>query len=159
MNRPAEFDRAVLALRVQLRNFALALTRNGDKADDLVQDTILQALRYHDRYTHDTNLGGWLRTMMRNIWYTQFRRNARLVEDPDGAMAAMLEVPAEQEPAVELQHVLRAMGRLSPEHRSAILYSADDTPYEQIMREQGLTLGTVKSRLNRARKQLAEMVA
>lgn len=159
MNRPSSFDRALMGVHSQLCAFAMNLTRNREQAEDLVQDTIVQALRYHDRYTHDTNFGGWLRTMMRNLYYTQFRQNRRTVEDPDGAMAAMVEVPGEQEPHIEFIHVMRAVDKLTPEHREAIAYAMNDTPYEQIMEERGLALGTVKSRTNRARVKLAEMVA
>lgn len=159
MTRPASFDASVMAERSSLRGFAMNLTRDSVRADDLVQDTILQALRFHESYKHDTNLGGWLRTMMRNIHYTQFRKNARLVEDPGDVMALMLEAPAEQEDRIELRHVLRAVERLTPDHREAIAFAMEEKPYEQIMSESGQSLGTVKSRLNRARAKLTEMVA
>jgi len=159
MNRPQEFDCAVVGMQTQLRAFAMSLTRNRDKADDLVQDTVLQALRFHASYRHDTNLGGWLRTMMRNIHYTQFRKGLRLTEDPDGKLALGLEVPADQEPLVELSHVMRAMERMKPEHIQVILSSADGATYEEMMQAEGVALGTIRSRLNRAREKLAEMVA
>lgn len=159
MNRPAEFDRAVVAQLRSLRAFARSLTKDRTAADDLTQETVMRALVSWEHFQPGTNLGAWLFTVMRNRHYETSRRNARLVEDPEGLMAMTLEAPAEQEPRVELSHVLRAIDRLKPDHRQAILFDMNETPYEEVAREQGLPLGTVKSRLNRARKHLVEMVA
>lgn len=159
MNRPASFDAAVLALRSNLRGNAMKLTRNADKADDLVQDTIEKAFRYHESYTEGTNLIGWLFTIMRNTHYEVNRRAKRLVEDPDGIAASLLAIPAAQEPHIELKQVARAFNRLSHDHREALMGCMDGLAYEEIARDCGTTIGTVKSRVNRARAHLREMVA
>ena len=159
MNRPAEFDKAVLGLMANLRGNAMALTRNPDKAADLVQDTIEKALRYHAHYTPGTNLIGWLFTIMRNEHFTRFRKDARLVGDPDGIYAATLEVPAEQEPRVELQDVMRCLDRGPAIYRDALLMTVDGHSYEDAAAAFGCEVGTIRSRVNRARKHLAEMVA
>ena len=78
---------AMLATIPSLRAFALSLTNNRDAADDLVQDTILRAWANIDRFEAGTNLNAWLFTILRNGFYTQYRRKRREVEDPDEALA------------------------------------------------------------------------
>lgn len=158
MSRPAEFDRAVVALLSNLRAFAMSITRDRSKADDLVQETVMRALVSWHLFQEGTNLRGWLFVIMRNRHYETSRRNARMAEDPDDFMASMLEAPAEQEPHVEFSQVMRAVDRLTPDHRAAIHFIMDDTPYDEIAQARGVPLGTVKSQVNRARAKLAGMV-
>lgn len=159
MNRPAEFDRAVVAQLKSLWNFARALTKDRARAEDLVQETVVKALVNWTLFQEGTNLGAWMFTIMRNRHYETARREARMVEDPDGSYAMTLEVPGGQEPRVELQDVMGFVDQLRPDHRKAIIYDMQDTPYEQMAQEWGVPLGTVKSRVSRARRLLAEMVA
>ncbi|MBA1159353.1 sigma-70 family RNA polymerase sigma factor [Microvirga mediterraneensis] len=159
MTRPAEFDRAVVALLVNLRAFALSLTRDRTKAEDLVQETCMRALGSWDHFEPGTNLGAWLFTMMRNRHYELSRRAARMVEDPEGLMAAMLETPGDQEPRVALADALRHLGATNPAYGEAAVLAGEGYSLEEIAHAQGVPTGTVKSRINRGRAYLAGMVA
>ena len=159
MTRPASFDASLVALRTKLRANALKLTRSPDKADDLVQETILKALRYYESYTQDTNFLGWLFTIMRNEHLTRIKKDAPLVDDPEGLAASLLSIKADQEDRFELKQVVGAIDRLTPDHREAMIGCMDEMPYADIARDCGVNEGTIKSRVNRARAHLKEMVA
>src|SRR3569833_1253110 len=91
-----EVRSAMLALLPSLRAFALSLTTTREIADDLVQDTLVRALAKIDQFEPGTNLGAWLFTILRNIFYSQCRRTKREIEDPDGSYAGRLRAPPEQ---------------------------------------------------------------
>jgi len=159
MTRSASFDAAVLACRTGLRANAMKFTKDRDRAEDLVQDTILKALREHEMFRHDTNLMGWLFVMMRNIYLTQRRRDHRLVEDPDGGYAADLAIPAEQEAVIDLKDVHRCLMSVTPVYRESLLLAAEGISYSEIGRQVGANEGTIKSRVSRARAELRGWVA
>jgi RNA polymerase sigma-70 factor (ECF subfamily) len=92
---PATRD-ALLAAVPSLRAFAISLTGRFDRADDLVQDTLVRALANIDRFEPGTNLNAWLFTILRNLFHSEFRKRKREVEDGDGAYAAKLAVIPEQ---------------------------------------------------------------
>jgi RNA polymerase sigma-70 factor (ECF subfamily) len=159
MTRPASFDTAVMSYCVNLRANALKLTRNRDKAEDLVQDTIERALRYHAQYTEGTNLIGWLFTIMQTRHLETIRKNWRVAEDPDEVYARGLTVPPDQEPRLMLQDVNRCLEAVHPLYRESLLLAVDGMPYADIAHQCGTNVGTIKSRVSRARAHLAEMVA
>ena len=80
----------MLAAVPSLRAFAISLTGNFDRADDLVQDTLVRALANIDRFERGTNLNAWLFTILRNLFHSEWRKMKREVEDIDGAYAARL---------------------------------------------------------------------
>ena len=142
-----------------LRAFAMGLTRSMDRADDLVQDTMLRAFARIDTFESGTNLQAWLFTILRNSFYSSLRKRQREVDDADGAYAARLMTPPEQEGRLLYNDFLRAFGKLNPDQREALLLvAASGFPFEDAARIMGVALGTAKSRVIRARARLAQLM-
>jgi RNA polymerase sigma-70 factor (ECF subfamily) len=156
----AEVRDAMLAALPNLRAFALSLCHNTDRADDLVQDTILRAWANLDRFEAGTNLNAWLFTILRNGFYSQHRKKRREVEDPDGFFAGRLRTAPEQPARCDVQDMLKALAKLPVEHREALLLIvAEGLSYEEAARVCGVPVGTIKSRTFRARAGLARLLA
>jgi RNA polymerase sigma-70 factor (ECF subfamily) len=154
------FREDVSALVPHLRAFARSLT-GGDPhlADDLVQDTIVNALQAQDQFTPGTNLKAWLFTILRNRFRSVVTRKHMSCEVSDDAMDQKWVTPATQEAAVEVDEFRRAFKLLSPAHREVlVLVVVHGLPYEAVARQCGCEVGTVKSRVNRARAQLRRML-
>ncbi|WP_407527126.1 sigma-70 family RNA polymerase sigma factor [Methylobacterium oryzisoli] len=150
------FRNDLLAALPALRAFAVSLTGNVAQADDLVQETLLRAWQKQDRFEPGTNLNAWLFTILRNQFYTTMRKRKREVEDVDGAAAQRLVALPDQEDGIELRDVWDRLGRLPPLQREALLLIATQgLTYEAAARLMGCQVGTVKSRVNRARAALA----
>src|SRR3954447_5953158 len=157
---PAETRAAMLAALPSLRAFAISLTRDRDYADDLVQDMILRAWKNIDRFEVGTNLNAWLFTILRNAFLSRYRKTRREVEDPDGSFAARLRAPPEQPAKCDVQDMLKALGKLRVEHREALLLIvAEGLSYEEAAQVCGVPVGTIKSRVNRSRVRLAQLLA
>lgn len=140
-----------------LRRYAISLTRDGDKADDLVQDCVVRALSRSEQYQDGTHLRRWLFTIVRNINLDGQRRNTRRgVHVPVEDHANDMKQPATQEDHMELRQVEERIDELRPCDRK-ILYLCvfSDLAQDQIARRMDIPVGTVKSRLSRARQQLA----
>jgi RNA polymerase sigma-70 factor, ECF subfamily len=153
------FRTQLLALVPNLRAFAMSLLGNRDRADDLTQETILKAWSHMDRFEEGTNLQAWLFTIMRNTFISQCRRDVREVPDPDGLKAQAQTCPPEQEGYVDLQDLHRALTEVPPEQREAlILVAGAGFSYEEAAAIVGCPVGTVKSRVNRGRLKLAELL-
>jgi RNA polymerase sigma-70 factor (ECF subfamily) len=151
---------ALLASIPHLRAFAISLTGDLDRADDLVQDAVVRGLSHLDRFEPGTNLQAWLFTILRNLFYSDHRKRRREVEDPDGAAAEKLSVAPAQGAHLDFQDLKTALARLSPEQREAILLvGAEGLTYEQAAEVCGVVVGTIKSRVNRARARLSELMA
>ncbi|MBF0665107.1 MAG: sigma-70 family RNA polymerase sigma factor [Brevundimonas sp.] len=152
-----EWREAVTARIPSLRAFAWSLCRNGADADDLVQETLTKAWTYRDRFEPGTNLRAWLFTILRNSWYSTVAKRSREVADEDGHHAARLTAEGSQEWTLELSALRVALDDLPPEHREAIvMVGAAGLSYEEAAEIAGCALGTIKSRVNRARNRLAE---
>jgi RNA polymerase sigma-70 factor (ECF subfamily) len=155
---PATRD-ALLAAVPSLRAFAISLTGHYDRADDLVQDTLVRALANIDRFEPGTNLNAWLFTILRNLFHSEFRKRRREVEDADGVHAAKLAAIPEQGGHLDLEDFRNALVKLQPEQREALLLiGASGFSYEETAAICGCAVGTVKSRVNRARTRLAEIL-
>lgn len=157
---PAEaFRRDLLEEVPRLRRRALTLCNNHARADDLVQETLLKAWAAQDRFVPGTTLAAWLYTILRNSFYSEYQKRAREVGDPDGLFAAsLISLPA-QDGTLDLRDVQAALDRLVPDQREALLLSAvHDLSYEDIATAMECRVGTVKSRINRARARLAELL-
>ncbi len=142
-----------------LRAYALSLTRSPDRADDLVQDTVEKAWRSITSFAPGTNLRGWLCTILRNSYYSSLRKTRREVPDPDGAFVARLAVSPAHDGVLVLREFLSAFAQMSPEHREVLtLVGALGFSYEEAAETTGLAIGTVKSRVSRARSVLARML-
>lgn len=142
-----------------LRAFAVSLTRDGVAADDLVQDAIVKAWRNIHRFQPGTNLRAWLFTILRNTFYSDRRKAKREVGDADGALAATLSEKPRHDGALALTDFMRAFRTLPDEQREAlVLVGASGFSYEEAAATTGVAVGTVKSRVNRARARLVEML-
>lgn len=153
--------RAMLACQIPaLRAFAFSLARNRADADDLVQETLVKAWAHRTRFEAGTNLRAWLFTILRNSWYTGAARRRREVADEEGRHAASLTSEASQEWTAELTALQEALNTLPPEHREAIIMvGAAGLSYQEAADIAGCAVGTVKSRVNRARRRLARLLA
>jgi RNA polymerase sigma factor (sigma-70 family) len=149
----------VVALIPDLRGFAWSLSRNGSDADDLVQDTLVKAWSHRDKFEPGTNLRAWLFTILRNTYYTAVVRRRREVRDETGRYAAGLSSAATQEWGVAIRALQAALAQLPDEHREAlILIGAAGLTYEEAAEICGCALGTIKSRVNRARARLLKIM-
>ena len=141
-----------------LRAFAISLCGNRDHADDLVQEALVKAWNHLDSFKEGTNLKAWLFTILRNAYFSELRKTRREVSDSQGQLAATLSVPAEQQGHLDLLDLSRALAKLPPDQREAlILVGAEGFSYEDAASISGCAVGTVKSRVNRARSRLNEL--
>ncbi len=159
MTVPAQFKADLIELLPSLRAFARSLAHNPAQADDLVQDTLVKALANVDRFEQGTNLRAWLFTILRNHYYSQLRKAKREVEDADGKFAARIAVRPEQDGSVDLEDFKVAFQQLAPDHREVLtLVGASGCSYEEAAQICGCAVGTIKSRVNRARKKLSDLL-
>jgi RNA polymerase sigma-70 factor, ECF subfamily len=157
--RQADFCADLLSVTPTLRAFAHSLVGDRDRADDLVQDTILRALQKQDRFEPGTKFQAWLFTLMRNLFYSEYRRRKREVQDGDGLFAAKLSIPPDQLGRVEFAELRCALAQLSDKQREAVLLiGAEGLSYEEAAVICGVAVGTIKSRVNRARRRLGELL-
>jgi len=159
-NLTPEVREAMLGALPSLRAFAMSLTYSPDHADDLVQDAIVRAVTNIETFEPGTNMSAWLFTILRNLFYSECRRAKHEVPDPDGSYAGQLRTAPDQGARCDVQDVRKALTRLSPEHREAlILVAAEGLSYEEAAQVCGVPLGTMKSRVHRGRTRLAELLA
>ena len=142
-----------------LRAFALSLTRDSASADDLVQDTIVKAWTNMDKFQPGTNLRAWLYTILRNTFYSARRKTRREVSDSDGIHAARQATRPEHDGRLAMNDFKVAFRQLPDEQREAlILVGGSGFSYEEAAAMTGVAVGTVKSRANRGRRKLAELM-
>ena len=154
------FKEAILSVIPILRAYAMSTTKNMDHADDLVQETILRAWSNKDKFEIGTNMAAWLFTILQNLYRSEYRKRRREIEDADGVYAAGLVFLPEQDGNVEMAEFREALLRLPQEQREAlILVGASGFSYEEAAGILGIAIGTVKSRVNRAREAVAEILA
>lgn len=141
-----------------LRRFAMFLCRDRDRADDLVQECLARALAKIDSWTPGTNLRAWLFTILRNAYLNDVRKEGRAPFVPDTSQAGTLgSAAASQEADVSLNELGRIFGDLSPEHRQIlILIAVEGFAYEEAAQICAIPIGTVRSRLSRARETLRQ---
>jgi RNA polymerase sigma-70 factor (ECF subfamily) len=142
-----------------LRAFALSLTGNVDIADDLVQETLVKAWTNFDSFQQGTNLRAWLFTILRNHFYSEMRKKKREVEDADGSLSAGLSVHPEQHGHMDMEDFKRALSVLPDDQREAlILVGGSGFAYEEAAEICGVAVGTIKSRVSRARGKIAQIL-
>ncbi|MCJ2012806.1 sigma-70 family RNA polymerase sigma factor [Methylobacterium sp. J-076] len=140
-----------------LRAFAFSLTYDLDRSDDLVQDTLVRAWTKAESFRRGTNLTAWLFTILRNLFYSEQRKRKREVEDADGVHAGRLASLPEQEVRMEMAQFQDALNLLPQAQREAlILVGAQSFTYEEAAEICGVAVGTIKSRVSRARVRLIE---
>jgi RNA polymerase sigma-70 factor (ECF subfamily) len=149
----------ILAAIPSLRAFAISLSGNVDRADDLVQETILRALANIQSFQPGTNMPAWLFTILRNLFRSEYRKRRREVEDADGSLAETLKSHPDQLGRVEFNEFRVALAQLPAEQREAlILVGASGFSYEEAADICECAVGTIKSRVNRARSRLAKLL-
>ena len=159
MNQPVpenwSFKREMLAALPNLRAFAVSLAGKHDKADDLVQDAIMKAWAKQDSFEPGTNMKAWLFTILRNEFYSQMRKRGREIQDSDGYFTERMSVHPGQYGSLDLRDFQVALARLPDDQREAIiLVGASGFSYEEAANVCGCAIGTIKSRVSRARAQL-----
>lgn len=142
-----------------LRAFALSLTQNRANADDMLQDAVLKAWTSMDKFAPGTNMRAWLFTILRNTYYSDRRKHSREVADTDGLYASTLSVKPDHDGKLQLRDFAKAFAKLGDEHREAlILVGASGFSYDEAAEMCGVATGTMKSRVNRARAKLTDLL-
>ena len=143
----------------RLRRYARALTRNKEAAEDLVQDCLERAWRKSHRWEPGTNLQSWLFTVMHNVYVNGLRKNRLQTEplDPDSLEGSRENTP---DAALDLRDLKTGLGELHPEQREVlVLVCVEGMSYAQVAGITGVPIGTVMSRLHRARQHLRRWLA
>jgi len=152
---PGEFMQHWSAARQPLRSFALRLCRDPTQADDLMQQTALQAWTARDRLPSINNVIAWFAVILRNCHYEVLRRRKYEVDDPDGVIADSVATAPAHELQIQTEEMSAAVRRLSAEQRRALtLVVFEGLSYAEAGRTCGCKEGTIKSRIARARDQL-----
>jgi RNA polymerase sigma-70 factor (ECF subfamily) len=150
----------IVAAIPRLRAFAVSLTGSIDRADDLVQETMVRAYANIDKFQPGTHLAAWLFTILRNQFRSEYRKRKREVEDADGHHVESLTANPEQYGKVEFNELHSALAMLPEEQREAlILVGASGFSYEEAAAICECAVGTIKSRLSRARTRLLELLS
>jgi RNA polymerase sigma-70 factor (ECF subfamily) len=156
----ASFKQQLVEAIPMLRGFARSLSGNHDRADDLVQETLAKAIANRDKYKMGTNLHAWLVTILRNQYYSEGRRRWREISDAEGTHAARLAEQPVHAARLEMREFMAALQALPADQREAlVLIGASGLSYEEAAEVLGTRVGTVKSRVSRARSRLEAMLA
>lgn len=165
MSKKSSFKSSVVGMQGNLLSFALRLTLNRDEARDLVQDTTLKALNNEEKYVENTNIKGWMLTIMRNIFINNYRRNVRentVVDNTDDLYHINL---AQDSASVDSTEGSFAAGEISSiiarfpaEYREPFSLHVAGYKYEEIAEKLEMPLGTVKNRIFLMRKNLREIL-
>jgi RNA polymerase sigma-70 factor (ECF subfamily) len=149
----------VTALLPALRAFGRSLCGDPARADDLVQDTVLKAWTNRVQFQSGSNLKAWLFTILRNCYYSELRHRKFEVEDPDGVCAAQLAVAPAHDARLHLRDLNRALQQLPNDQREAlVLVCATGLSYEEAADVCQVAVGTIKSRIARARDRLVDLL-
>ncbi len=155
----ADFKRELTQVVPHLRAFARGLCGRPDMADDLVQETMLKAWAAQERFEPGTSMRAWTFVILRNAYLTDMRRNRFRGEYDEGVAERILTAPAGQEEPIHLSDMHRALLTLPPERREALLLvGAGGFSYEEAATICGCAVGTIKSRVGRARAALTSML-
>ena len=154
-----EFKQSLASVIPYLRAFGRSLCGNRDTADDLVQETMLKAWAARTRFEAGTNFKAWCFTILRNLYFSQVRRRRFVGEWDDLAADRLLAAPSSQDKAIELRDLMRALQQLpAPQREAIILVGAGGLSYEVTAEITGVAVGTVKSRVARARAALEAII-
>lgn len=154
-----EFKRELEVVIPHLRAFARGLCGRPDMADDLVQEALLKAWAAQERFEPGTSMRAWTFVILRNAYLTDMRRNRFRGEYDESVAERILTAPASQEEPIHLSDLHRALLTLPPERREALLLvGAGGFSYEEAANICGCAIGTIKSRVGRARVALTSMM-
>jgi RNA polymerase sigma-70 factor, ECF subfamily len=155
-----EFRAALVDSIPHLRAFARSLTRNGDRADDLVHDAAVRALAAFDKFSPGTNFKAWIFVILRNLFYNQGRKGHWRNVPLDELTAVGRAIPATQEVALEFCDFRRAFSQLGDDRREVLmLIGASGLSYEEAAKVCNCAVGTIKSRASRAREELTRLLS
>lgn len=160
-----EFNHAVQCQYRPLKGYALKLVQDVEDANDLVQETMLKAIRNRDKFAEGTNLKGWLYTIMKNIFINNYRRmiNSNIIsDDTDGQYYINSKNNTDKNGAdsrLALNDIYKALDNLSENLRKPFLMSFQGYKYEEIANQLRIPLGTVKIRIHNARHKLQQALA
>jgi len=153
------FKEELLEQLPNLRAFAMTLVRNSAYADDLVQDTLMKAWSKQSSFEAGSNMRAWLFTILRNEFYSQMRKSGRVVEDAEGYFTDQMAVPPSQDGTMDMRDFKVALAKLPDDQREAIiLVGASGFSYDEAAEICGTAVGTIKSRVSRARVRLQELL-
>jgi RNA polymerase sigma-70 factor (ECF subfamily) len=153
------FERELLAAVPFMRAFARSLCRDPEQAEDIAQETLLKAWQCREQFQPGTNLRAWLSTILRNRYYSGQRRLKWRAEFDAEAIERTLMAPDDPSVTVELEDVRRALAMLPAFQREAlILVGAGGLSYDEVAQIVGCPVGTVKSRVRRARDELESIL-
>ena len=153
-----DFDTDLTRLLPQLRVYALSLTRDSVRADDLVQQTVLKSLAGRQSFRPGTNFPGWLFRIQRNEFISGLRRERPTVELNDAIASTLVHAQC-QESGIVMREFKKAFRTLAGDQRRALLLTAlEGHSHERIAGASRVAIGTVKSRVSRARAQLRQML-
>ncbi|HOE37990.1 MAG TPA: RNA polymerase sigma factor [Bacteroidales bacterium] len=156
-----EFNTRLLDLEKSLRYFALSLTKDMETAKDLVQDTFVKAIQYRDKYTADNNIKAWLFTILRNTYLNQVTKLSakNTINDETEDEYILKNTMYEEynaENSINTKDIQATIDNLEEEYRIPFQMFVDGFKYKEIADKTNLPIGTVKSRIFFARRQLME---
>lgn len=156
-----EFNQQLLSLRQQLYYFALGLTKDRDNALDLVQESILRAITFRDKFRDNTNFKAWVYTIVKNTFINGHRRSkrTRVVMDSverERVQVSRVQTPASVEANVKRGEIERSLERLDEAFRTPFMMHFEGYKYHEIAEHMRIPVGTVKSRIHQARQRLQE---
>lgn len=159
-----EFQQQLLSFRQQLYYFALSLTKDRENAEDLLQESMLRALTYRDKFRDNTNFKAWVYTIMKNTFINDHRRSKRtkvLMDNVDRQIEQVerVQIPNSPEATVKMSEIQRSLDRLDPAFREPFTMHHEGFKYHEIADHLEIPIGTVKSRIFQARHRLMEMLS
>ncbi len=158
-----EFQQHLVSLRQQLYYFALSLTKDRDDAQDLLQESILRALTYRDKFQDNTNFKAWLYTIMKNTFINDHRRGKRTAAlmdrvEQERTVVSKVQMPNSPENLVRMGEIQTSLSKLDSAFREPFTMHHEGYKYHEIADKLGIPIGTVKSRIFQARQRLMGML-
>ncbi|MFZ2587858.1 MAG: RNA polymerase sigma factor [Alphaproteobacteria bacterium] len=158
-SQPKTFEEQVAALHNRIYRFALNLTLgNQDKAQDIAQEVMARAFLNKDKFTEGTRLDSWLFKIAQNFWLDQLRKKSHEAEDPKGIYASNATSPDHSDSMTEQREIAESYDAITNQEQKEVfrLVLLEGLSYADVVEKLGIPLGTVMSRLNRARKAFKE---
>jgi len=158
-----EFQQHLVSLRQQLYYFALSLTKDRDDAQDLLQESILRALTYRDKFQDNTNFKAWLYTIMKNTFINDHRRGKRTAAimdrvEQERTVVSKVQMPSSPDNLVRMGEIQNSLSKLDNAFREPFTMHHEGYKYHEIAEKLGIPIGTVKSRIFQARQRLMGML-
>jgi RNA polymerase sigma factor (sigma-70 family) len=160
-----QFNNALMALEEKLHYYALSLTTDSERANDLLQETFLKALTYREKFTENTNFKAWIYTIMKNTFINDYRRSIKTKSTFSGAnnefhlLISKNKVYPAPDSFYSSKEISNSINALEDEYRVPFTMFIDGYKYKEIAEELSLPLGTVKSRIFFTRKKLGKTLA